>query len=97
MPTVTLTPATSISTADTRTTAKHLGRLRSHAAVVRALADEVECLSRTGDAAGLRDQLIEELARLGCRLLETAGTLAGSPPPEHSGVFTRGPSSRSRR
>jgi hypothetical protein len=71
------------------TSAKHLGRLRSHAAVIRSLADEVECISRAGDAEGLGEQLIEEMARLGCRLLETAATLTESLPPENSGVFAR--------
>jgi hypothetical protein len=79
---------------DTQASAKHLGRLRSHAALIRALADEVEWLSRVGDAEGLSHQLIEEMARLGCRLLETAGTLAGSRPPEDSGVFARRASRR---
>jgi hypothetical protein len=65
-----------------------LGRLRSQAAVIRALADHVEHLSRAGDAEGIGDQLIEEMARLGCSLIETAGTLAGSQHPEDSGVFT---------
>jgi hypothetical protein len=72
-----------------RASAKHLGRLRSQVAVVRALADEVECLSRVGDADGLGDQLIEEMVRLGYRLLETAGALAGPSPPEDSRVFAR--------
>jgi hypothetical protein len=67
-----------------------LGRLRSQAAVVRALADHVEHLSRAGDSDGIGDQLIEEMARLGCRLIEAAGTLAGSHP-EDSGVFARRP------
>jgi hypothetical protein len=69
--------------------AKHLGRLRSQVAVVRALADAVECLSRDGNAEGVSEQLIEEMARLGCRVLETAGMLVGSHHPEDSGVFER--------
>lgn len=44
-----------------------LARLQSHAAVVRTLADQVEYLSRASDADGIGDQLIEEMARLGCR------------------------------
>jgi hypothetical protein len=67
-----------------------LGRLRSQAAVIRALADHVEHLSRAGDGDGIGDQLIEEMARLGCRLIEAAGSLAGSHP-EDSGVFARRP------
>jgi hypothetical protein len=71
-----------------------LARLRSQAAVVRALADHVEHLSRAGDADGIGDQIIEEMARLGCRLLEAAGALAaGVPPIEDSGIFARAPSS----
>jgi hypothetical protein len=66
-----------------------LARVRTQAAVIRTLADHVEALSRDGDASAIADQLIEEMARLGCRLLETAGALAGSAPPEDSGVFTR--------
>ena len=69
----------------------HLGRLRSQVAVVRALADAAECLARPG-AEGVGEQLIEEMARLGCRLLESAGALAGEPRPEDSAVFARRPS-----
>jgi len=66
-----------------------LARLRAQAAVVRALADHVEYLARSGDADGLSSQVIEEMARLGCRLLEAAGALAESQCPEQSGVFAR--------
>jgi L-amino acid N-acyltransferase YncA len=64
-----------------------LARLRSQLAVVRAVADQVEYLSRTAGAEGLGEQLIEEMTRLGYRLLEAAGTRAGTPRPEDSGVF----------
>jgi hypothetical protein len=64
-----------------------LARLRSQAAVVRTLADQVEYLSRAGDADGMGDQLIEEMAKLGCRLIEVAGSLARSQAPEDSGIF----------
>ncbi len=64
-------------------------RLRSQVAVVRAIADQVEHVTRTGDADGLHDQMTEEMARLGCQLLEAAGLLAGSPRPDESGVFAR--------
>ncbi len=70
----------------------HLGRIRSQAAVVRALADAAECLARPG-AEGVGDQLVEEMARLGCRLLESAGALARDPRPEDSAVFARRPPS----
>jgi hypothetical protein len=69
-----------------------LARLRSQVAIVRALADYVECLAQSGDADGLSSQIIEEMARLGCRLLEAAGALAESQPPEQSGVSVRPPS-----
>jgi type II secretory pathway component PulM len=76
-----------------RVAPKHLGRLRSQVAVVRALADEVDRLSRAGDADAPGDQLVEEMARLGCRLLETAGTLAEAQPAEDSVVVAlRSPS-----
>jgi hypothetical protein len=65
--------------------------VRTQVAVIRTLADQVEALSRAGDTGAIADQLIEEMARLGCRLLEAAGALATPPPPEDSGVFTRVP------
>jgi hypothetical protein len=61
-----------------------LARLRSQVAIVRALADYVECLAHSGDADGL-SQVIEEMTRLGCRLLEAAGAQAESQPPEQGG------------
>jgi len=66
-----------------------LARLRSQVAVVRAIADQVEHLSRAGDGDGLGEQLIEEMARLGCRLLEAAGSMAEPPSVEDSGIFAR--------
>jgi hypothetical protein len=64
-----------------------LARLRSQVAIVRALADHVEYLARPQDTKELGDQVIEEMARLGSRLLEAAAALAASPPPEDSGAF----------
>jgi len=55
-----------------------LARLRSQVAVIRALADAVEALARSGDAGGLSNQVTEEMARLGCRLLEAAGAMTES-------------------
>jgi hypothetical protein len=49
-----------------------LGRLRAQAALVRALADEVEYLSLRRDVGGLGEQLVEEAERLGRRLSEAA-------------------------
>jgi hypothetical protein len=50
--------------------------VREQAAIVRALADELEALAPWGTTGTLRQQLVEELARLGCRILETAATLS---------------------
>ena len=66
----------------------HLGdlvRVRSHAALARSLLDELE---RVVPASGgrlhgdtlLREQLAEELARLGCRLLECAAMVTEAVP-----------------
>jgi len=57
-------------------------------AVVRALADQVEQLSRAADADGLGTQFVEELTRLGRRLLDAAALTEVSPV-EESGVFPR--------
>ena len=73
-----------------------LARLRSQVAVVRTIADEVEHLMRPRDADGVRAQLVEEMARLGCRLLEAAASLTEPPRSGDSGVFARGPSVGSR-
>ncbi len=66
-----------------------LVRVRAQVAIIRTLADQVEALSRVGDASALAEQIIEEMAGLGCRLLETAAALAGPPAPEDSGFFAR--------
>jgi hypothetical protein len=63
--------------------------LRSQAAVVRTLADNVERLSREAQAEGLARQLIEEMARLGSRLLDAATAFREAPRVEDSGVFAR--------
>jgi hypothetical protein len=55
-----------------------LGRLRAQAAVVRALGDQVEHVSRARDADALGAQLVEEIARLVCEVFE-AGSLATAP------------------
>jgi hypothetical protein len=52
--------------------------IRKQAAIVRALADELEHLAPQGATGSLREQLVEELARLGCRILETAAKLSGT-------------------
>ena len=66
-----------------------LVHLRSQLAVVRTLTDQVEQLSRAADVDGLGDQMVEEMARLGCRLLDAAAALAGVSPVEDSGGFKR--------
>ena len=66
-----------------------LVNLRSQVAIVRMLADQVEQLSRAADVDGLGAQLVEETARLGCRLLDAAAALADASPVEDSGVFKR--------
>jgi len=63
--------------------------LRSQAAIVRALADHAEHLSREVEADGLARQLSEEMARLGSRLLDAAAAFRGAPHVEDSGVFAR--------
>lgn len=57
--------------------------IRTQAGVVRALLDEVDAVNRAFDA-DLDAQLVEELARLGCRILEAASTLA--PPRDGEGT-----------
>ena len=68
-----------------------LARLRTQVAVVRTLADQVEFLVRPRHVDGLGEQIVEEMARLGCQLFEAAAELTRSPAPEDSGVFNRGP------
>jgi hypothetical protein len=49
--------------------------VRSQAAFVRALLDEVERVAPSGSGSVVSEQLVEELARLGCRCIETASAL----------------------
>ena len=65
-----------------------LARLRSQAAAVRTLLDELDrVLPAAGVSLGedapicLQEQLVEEVARLGCRLIESAATMTGVVPP----------------
>jgi hypothetical protein len=82
--------ATLESTDDDRLTMElRLARLRSQVAVVRTLVDEVERLAHPADADALGEQLTEETARLGCRLLEAAASLTRPQRRDHSGVFVR--------
>jgi hypothetical protein len=53
-----------------------LQAVRAQAAFLRSLLDEVERLApRSAGADGLSDQIVEELARLGCTSLEAAAEL----------------------
>jgi hypothetical protein len=61
----------------------HVTSLRRHAAVIRALLDELERALPLPSASPLSDgaiavheQLVEELGRVGCRLLECAASLS---------------------
>jgi acetolactate synthase regulatory subunit len=64
-----------------------IARLRAQVAVVRTLTDHVEHLADVAAVEGVQAQVVEEIARLGCRLLEVAASLAASDRPEASGVF----------
>jgi hypothetical protein len=63
-----------------------LAGLRGHAALVRALLDEFDRLaplstrsSQAAQLAAVGDQLAEEVGRLGCRMLDYAAAMTGSP------------------
>jgi hypothetical protein len=58
---------------------RRLGRLRTEVAIVRTLADQIELLVSPRYAKRLSEQLVEEMARLGCRLVEAAAELTASP------------------
>jgi hypothetical protein len=66
-----------------------LARLRSQVAVVRAFFDQVERLVPGGNSDGLGEQLIEEMARLGRRLIEMSAVQAAAPGSGRSGVYVR--------
>ena len=53
-----------------------IGSLRAQAAFIRALLDEVERVTPAAAPVAIREQLVEELARLGCRFIELANGLA---------------------
>jgi hypothetical protein len=56
---------------------------RTQAAIVRALVDEFDHTTADGSAEPwMQAQLIEELARLGCRIMDLAAALTVSCPPE---------------
>lgn len=55
-----------------------LASVRSQAAFVRALLDEVERVAPSTGECPLSVQLVEELARLGCRFIEVADALTAT-------------------
>jgi hypothetical protein len=52
-----------------------LARVRAQVAVLRTLLDRADYLARPGETPLVDEQLVEEIARLGCRLLEAAASL----------------------
>jgi hypothetical protein len=54
----------------------HLSTVRTQAAIVWAIADALGREHEGGAGPGLREQLAEELARLGCLAIEAAAALA---------------------
>ena len=67
-----------------------LASLRSRRQEVQRLTELVARLVRAGDPDGVGEQLVEEMAWLGCHLLEAAATLCGQRA-DDSGVFVRAP------
>jgi hypothetical protein len=67
-----------LTAGDDRLLHRELGGLavRRQSAVVRALLDQLERVSPWSASDGLRAQLLEELARLGCVRLEAAASLS---------------------
>jgi hypothetical protein len=59
-----------------------LVRLREQVAVVRTIADHIDHFAEPGNADGFSEQVLEEMARLGCRLLEAAAAMTRAPRPE---------------
>jgi hypothetical protein len=85
-----MTTSTAVSAVTRFEHAPDLLRLRSHAATVRALLEELErIVPFTGGSGELAigGQLIEELARLGYRVLDCVGTM--SSPAQESLRLTR--------
>lgn len=61
-------------------TVRAVSPVRSQAAFVRALLDELERVAPAGAdlTDSVTEQLVEELARLGCRCIEIANVLTAS-------------------
>jgi hypothetical protein len=66
---------------DLLTAELRLVRLREQVAVVRTIADHVEHFAEPQNADGFSEQVLEEMARLGCRLLEAAAAMTRTPRP----------------
>jgi hypothetical protein len=64
--------------------AREVSGVRSQAAFVRALLDEVERLAPAGAEEVVRAQVVEEIARLGWRCIELAKVLTVDVPMERS-------------
>jgi hypothetical protein len=64
-----------------------LARLR--VAVVWTLTDHIEQFAHEADVEGVREQLVEEMAWLGCWLFEAASSMAKRRRLEQSGAFRR--------
>jgi len=75
--------APSLATVDANDNAQlaadhRLTHVRAQLAVVRSLTDHAEQSIRADNAEALRDQLIEEMTRLGCRFFEAAASMTRS-------------------
>jgi hypothetical protein len=72
-----------LQTSDDEQLCEELGLLavREQVALVRDFADELERLTSPERMRGLRQQFVEELARLGCRVLETAAAASRTTEP----------------
>ena len=80
-----------LESGDDRQLAADLGlvRVRSQVGAIRTLVDRADELAQPGATGELSEELIEEMARLGCRLLEAAASLAESRRTGESGAFSR--------
>ena len=74
---------------DARTLEHRLSELREQAAVVRTMADHVDHFAQPGNSDGFREQLIEEVTRLGCHLLEAAAAMTRKSPSDYRMIVRR--------
>jgi hypothetical protein len=66
-----------------------LARLREQVDYVRAITEHIDRFARPAEAENLTEQLIEEMARLGCRLCETTAFARLAKSDRQSGTFLR--------